>query len=286
MIAVSLTVYEELYLDSVKKDLDGLSTNLASDLLSIVSDSTPDNFELTTSLLRLDRYENVKFALILDQAYEPIEIYGGKSLSSMEQINDWLDSSASANRKLGVYVLGGELIAYKQIGEVSLPQGYLLIVNDVASPLAQSKNTLLFRVLPLTLLIILIGVVVSSWQNYKMLSPLKKLADLARKIKRTNDYSIKLEIDGKREVKDLSDEISSMMMTIDEESTKNKQYTEQLKKQRQIMERMANYDSLTGLPSRANFLSMVDESLLNLKERGDDPWICLLYTSPKPTRPY
>ncbi|WP_371194991.1 putative bifunctional diguanylate cyclase/phosphodiesterase [Glaciecola sp. SC05] len=275
VIAVSLSVYEELYLDSVKKDLDGLSSNLANDLLSIVSADIPDDFELTTSLLRLDRYENVKFAAILDKDYQTKELYGGKSLNSMDEITNRLNTLENSEIKLGVGVSEGELIAFKQIGEISLPQGYLLIVNDVMTPLAQSKETLLYRVLPLATLIILIGIFVSAWQNYRMLNPLKQLAELARKIKRTNDYSIKLEIEGKREVKDLSDEISSMMSTIDEESTKNKAYTEQLKNQRQAMEHMANYDSLTGLPNRPNFLSLLDKVLAASKTADINP--ALLY---------
>lgn len=261
VIIVSVSVYEELYIDSVKRDLDGLSSNLANDLLPLISSSEPDSFELTTSLLRLDRYDNVKFATILNSQLKPIELYGGKSFTSREEMDARLQPENIATLRLGVNVVNGELIAFKHIGERSLPQGYLLIINDASAQLAQSKKTLLQRVLPLTVIIIAIGILLSAWQNYKMLSPLKKLAELARKIKQTNDYSIKLRIDGKQEVKDLSDEIGDMMTTINNETGKNKAYTQQLKQQQEAMERMANYDSLTALPNRPNFLNTVNKAL-------------------------
>jgi diguanylate cyclase (GGDEF)-like protein len=261
VITLSVSVYEELYIDAVKKDLDGLSSNLANDLLPIVSDDAPDSFEMTTALLRLDRYDNVKFAAILNSEFSAIELYGGKSFSSREEMNEKLTLEQLQALDLGVNVIRGELIAFKAIGEISLPQGYLLVINDASAQLSQSKLTLLQRVLPLTVIIIGIGIILSIWQNYRMLAPLKKLAVLARKIKNTNDYSIKLHIEGKREVRDLSDEIGSMMNTIDQQTNKNKAYTEQLKQQQDTMERMANYDSLTGLPNRPKFLSMVNDAL-------------------------
>lgn len=261
VIIVSVSVYEELYIDSVKRDLDGLSSNLANDLLPLISSTEPDSFELTTALLRLDRYDNVKFATILDSQLKPIELYGGKSFTSREEMDARLQPENIATLGLGVNFVNGELIAFKHIGERSLPQGYLLIINDASVQLAQSKKTLLQRVLPLTVIIIAIGILLSAWQNYKMLSPLKKLAELARKIKQTNDYSIKLRIDGKREVKDLSDEIGDMMTTINNETGKNKAYTQQLKQQQEAMEHMANYDSLTALPNRPNFLNTVNKAL-------------------------
>jgi diguanylate cyclase (GGDEF)-like protein len=275
VMVVAISVHEELYLDAVKKDLDGLSSNLADDLLPIMSMDRPDNFELTTALLMLDRYENVKFSVILDSDFNAVELYAGRSLISRDQIDSRLNPQAIAKLSKGVEVVNGELIAFKHIGERSLPQGYLLIINDALNPLYLSKQTLFYRVLPLTILAILISILLSSWQNYRLLLPLKKLAELAKKIKQTNDYSINLVIDGKREVKDLSDEINSMMSTIDHESTINKEYTEQLKQQQQTMLHMANFDSLTGLPNRHNFLTIVNDALTCQEAGVNDP--VLLY---------
>jgi phosphoribosylpyrophosphate synthetase len=47
-----------------------------------------------------------------------------------------------------------------------------------------------------------------------MLLPLQKLARLAHQIKETNDYSIDMTVDGKQEVVDVSDAISSTIDTI------------------------------------------------------------------------
>eukprot|EP00232_Nephroselmis_pyriformis_P013505 CAMPEP_0182893600 /NCGR_PEP_ID=MMETSP0034_2-20130328/24572_1 /TAXON_ID=156128 /ORGANISM="Nephroselmis pyriformis, Strain CCMP717" /LENGTH=295 /DNA_ID=CAMNT_0025027351 /DNA_START=125 /DNA_END=1009 /DNA_ORIENTATION=- len=248
---------------------------MANDLFGILNDSRIDNVSIFTMLLRLEEYENVKYAVVFDKDYNQLETYVGETLQVDDKLQIQVDLDQLSNFKLGMSTKDGELISYKLVGEKDMPSGYLLIVNDLDKPLNRSKLSLLYTVLPLTFVVIGMGIALSLWFNSRMLLPFQKLARLAHKIKETNDYSIDINVDGKQEVVDLSNEISSMMDTIHTEEIKNKQYTEQLMQQRKDMERLANFDSLTGLPNRQFFMETLRKSLSAAQSDHDD--MVLLY---------
>ena len=243
VVVFSIEEYERLYLETTSSDLDGLSENMANDLVSLIA-SEPDVFEVTTTLLRLDRYENVKYAVVYDDQWQRINVYFGP-LFEPDDFEGDVQLSELQRREFGVSVKAGELIALKLVGDTRLPLGYLLIVNDSVGPLNNSKLTLLKRVLPLVLLVLFIAIVGSLMIQRKLFLPLSRLSRLAQKIQETHDYSLRIDIRGKQEVAELSRDINSMMETISNETEKNSEYTQQLKEQQKAMERLANFDGLT-----------------------------------------
>lgn len=270
VLGFSIFVHEDLYRDAVTSDLNGLSNNMAYDLSSILSQSNIEPKAISNMLLRLREYENVKYAVVFNQDYQQLDIYAGNTLQVAEKLDITVDLQQLNSFELGMSTKDGELISYKSVGNKESPLGYLLIVNDLDRPLNRSKMSLLLKVLPLTFVVITIGIALSLWLNSRMLLPFQKLARLAHQIKETNDYSIDINVDGKQEVVDLSNEISSMMDTIHSEEVKNKQYTEQLMQQRKDMERLANFDSLTGLPNRQFFMETLRKSLSAAQRENDD----------------
>lgn len=270
VLSFSIFVHEDLYREAVTSDLDGLSNNMALDLFGVLNASEVDTISITTLLLRLEEYENVKYAVVFDANYKQLDIYAGQTLQVAETLDIEVDLAQLSTFELGMSTKNGELISYKLIGEQNFPSGYLLIVNDLQKPMNRSKLSLLLKVLPLTFVVIGIGIAMSLWLNSKMLLPFQKLARLAHKIKETNDYSIDINVDGKKEVIDLSKEISGMMDTIHSEELKNKRYTEQLMQQRRDMERLANFDSLTGLPNRQYFMETLRTSLRTAQLESED----------------
>ena len=268
IIAVSLSVYGQLYLDAVEQDVEHMSEHMAGDLSEIFVNETIDSIVLTETLQELERYDNLRFAAVLDTKFESLESFLADDSFDVNTLPDLLEANKF---KLGMQHTDYGLLALSVIGDTAQPRGYLVVITDIATPLGQSKRLLLQRVVPIAIVIILLIIFLSSWQNYRMLLPLKQLAEFARRIKTTNDYSIKLDISGKREVKALSEEISSMVTTIGEESSKNKAHTEKLKQQQQAMEQLANYDLLTGLPNRISFLSAAAKVLANIDKNTDNP---------------
>lgn len=270
VLSFAIFQHEELYSEAVTSNLDGLSNNMAADLLSILGESNIDKIEVRTKLLDLDEYENVDFAIVVDKDFKEIEFHAGKPLQVLGRPNLSVDMEQLRELDFGMSTSKGQLYAKKLIGEEAFPLGYLLIANDLQNPLDRSKIALMKNVLPLTIIIIGIGIALSLWLNSKMLLPFQKLARLAHQIKETNDYSIDIKVHGKQEVTDLSTEMSSMMDTIHDEEVKNKHYTQQLMQQRKDMERLANFDSLTGLPNRQFFMETLRKSLSQAEGENDD----------------
>ncbi|WP_158972515.1 EAL domain-containing protein [Paraglaciecola sp. L3A3] len=273
ILAFSLQEHEKLYFESVKGDLEALSENMASDLVPLLA-FQPDDFELTTMLLRLDRYDNVKFAEIYDKDWLRLQSYHGKSFADQSTLMD--DQLEKLKQKTsGVYVENGELVAFKLIGDKQLPLGYLLIVHDSKGPLSKSKLNLLKQVLPLTLLVLVIVIIILFVIQARLFLPLSRLSALAQKIQETNDYSLKIEIKGKQEVSSLSQDLNLMMETINQETQKNKEYTEKLMIQQKAMERLANFDALTGLPNRQSFMETLRVELAKAERTNSN--LVLLY---------
>lgn len=244
--------HENLYRDSSQSNLNGLSENMASDLVPLLA-SEPDLFEISTLLLRLENYDNVKFSVVFDSEWQQLEVYYGKAFFPIDAGLSLKVEELKAS-EMGVSVRINELIALKLVGDERLPLGYLLIVNDSLGPLSNSKLNLLKQVLPLTLLVVLLVIAIYFFIQQRLFLPLDRLSRLAQKIHQTKDYSLRINIQGKTEVAELSHDINQMMETISEETLKNKAYTQQLTDQQKTMERLANFDALTGLPNRQFFM--------------------------------
>ena len=263
VLTVALQEHEKLYFEFVKGDLDALAENMSSDLIPLLA-LEPDEFELTSMLLRLDRYDNVKFAIIYDNKRQPLQSYHGKSFSAQHPITIF-QLEMFKEKGPGVYLANGELVAVKLIGDARLPLGYLIIIHDSNGPLNKSKLNLLKQVLPLTLILLFIVIFLLFWIQGRLFYPLISLSRLTHKIRQTKDYSLKVHIRGKQEVASLSHDLNLMMETINQETQKNKEYTAQLMEQQKAMERLANFDGLTGLPNRQFFMETLRIELAKAK---------------------
>ena len=260
VLVFALQEHENLYLESVRSDLDGLSENMANDLVPLLVTNS-DTFEISTLLLRLERYNHVKFAVVFDETWQQRDVYFGDAFDKA-QLGFKVKRNDLKKQALGVQVNNNELIALKLIGDVRLPVGYLLIVNDSLKPLNNSKLNLLKQVLPLTFSVVLIVIGISSYIQQQQFTPLSRLSTLAQKVQKTNDYSLRFDIRGKQEVAELGRDINLMMETISHETQKNKENTKRLMEQQKTMERLANFDSLTGLPNRQFFMDTLKIELI------------------------
>lgn len=281
MLAVGLAImviataeHENLYQDAVAHELDGLSYNLSSDLVSVLGDVV-DEFEVTRLLLRLDRYDNVKFAYVFDANWAVIQQYLGKVTYKSPASFQQPDIDLFISQGLGVNVLDGDLMALKVIGDERLPQGYLLIVNDLASPLKQSNKQLIQRTAPFIFMVLFFTLVLAILLLDHAVRPLISLSNFVQKVKRTQDYSLRPKNKGYYEIGELSAEISNMMNALNHEMDTNSKYTTQLLAQQQAMEKMANYDSLTGLPNRSFVMNYLRIELARQERQGGD--IALLF---------
>ena len=124
--------------------------------------------------------------------------------------------------------------------------------------------------LPFTLLVVGQSIVVVFLLHYKMLLPLTRLSEFARNVEQSKDYSLRIDIKGRHEVAALSHNINRMMSAINTETDKNLKQTRELVEQRKAMERLANFDTLTGLPNRQFFMENLLIELARAKRAAQD----------------
>ena len=270
MLASSATVailgnieHENLYRNSAINHLDALSSNLADQLIPLISENS-DDAKVATELLALDRYEEVKYAYILDSQRQVLNNFANPTYVDLVEAGQRVDRQY-INEAEGVRVVGGDLIALKLIGEPGYSFGYVLVVSDYAGPLQNSASNLFRNFLPTLLLIAVLAIWVSAWFYRRLLRHLNALSHFTRSIKKSDDYQMRFDVAGKDEVADLGHSINGMLETIDEQNQKSIRNTELLMEQRQSLQELANYDALTKLPNRKFFNDMLKSKLANAR---------------------
>lgn len=269
----SINAYQSLYQQAASNDLDGLSENLAVALIPSVVEE--DYFSIDNTLFQLEQYDNVQFAAVFDENGQVISSYLGNALirnKSPEQIAaiSNLDFGKHMQNALGMTHSTGSILAKKRIGDIQSSLGYLIIGNDLSGPLYESKQTLLWSILPWVVLTILLNIVVIFVFQNKALKPLLQLARFTGKIRDTQDYSLVAKIKGKREIAMVTDGLNSMMRAINAEVEKNKQKNTLLISQQAQMEKLANFDTLTGLPNRQFFISKLRAAIDEAEHKCSD----------------
>lgn len=251
--------HRALYSHSVFVNIDGLSANMANELVELLGTGA-NEFELTSYLLKLEVYEHIRFARIYGVDGKVLAQFVGpeadfKTLSSLYSeaaISDWPQ---------GVVYYGSDVVALKLIGDASYPLGYLLLVNDFTDVLEQSSRSLMSSVLPFAVVVMVMLILVALFNHRRMLAPLLRLSDFAKQVELTGDYSLRVEATGRDEVAQLTTNICHMMEKIDAEVAENLSKTNQVLEQQLALEQLAKYDALTRLPNRQYFMEQLAVAL-------------------------
>jgi diguanylate cyclase (GGDEF)-like protein len=274
----SIAAYENLYQKSASGDLDSLSENLAISLIPSVDDG--DDFEIQNTLLQLEQYDNVRFALVVDTTGEIISAYLGQSLVNSKTTQE-LQSFTEFERvnmkqyTIGMTLLEHKVVAKKRIGDFQASLGFLIIENDLAGPLRNSKIGLLYSVLPWVFVTLILNVIVIFIVQHRALRPLVQLARFTRKIRESKNYGLKARVRGKKEIAIVTEGMNSMLQTINIEIQKNQHKNTLLEQQQEKLELLANYDVLTGLPNRQYFMKLLEDTVTAAKANDADVLLLL-----------
>ncbi len=280
-IYFSVREYQRLYTESAGRDLDALAANLSSDLIPILAGDS-DFFEATNILLRLDQYQNTRFAAVMDANRKPVAQYIGTSLTTRAN-RDAAGVEAERERFFamamalapGITQYREELFVSKRIGDDALPLGTLVIATGLSEALGGSTQRLLSSVVPLA---IIATVLIASLIMYllgRLLNPLQALSEFTQRIRTSRDYSLQSPVTGTREITALTASFNSMMRDIHSEMETNKRQTQLLLEQQEQMERLASFDSLTGLSNRQFLMQTLRRSLATAKRLDTD--FCVLF---------
>lgn len=267
---LSIQQHEYLYKQSVEKHLTAMTENMADDLVSILAGpARKRKAAIAAELKRFERYEFVRDARVFDASWQPLYRYipPSRSTSPGNQSNPPRVRALPEQLTPGVIKTRGGLLAVKSIGDAPDALGFLVVGHDVGVPLKQSRWQLIVRSSPMILTAIGVAVLASMWIYRRLLSPLEKLSRFTRKVEQTGDYQLKMDLAGRNEVSQLAQDINKLMQAVHNEAQINKKQTEVLLTQQKSMQRLANFDVLTGLPNRMFFMDMLRIELARSKRQ-------------------
>lgn len=265
IMALSIRVYETLYQDFVAYQFDALAENMAVDLLPVINYSA-GSFDQTQVLLRLDKYEYVEFARIYNEYDELVNHYvGNPNIDNGSSSTPVVDEANYLHLDNGFHTINNNIFVIKTIGEVDLPMGKLVLSYDIQHPLAENRWKFIGLVSSVVLILLLITVITTVRLQRRLLTPLTSLIAKMKKVEKEANYDVKVSEEGKFEIASLGRGFNSMMLHIKNQIDINKRKTLLLERQQSQMEKLANFDTLTGLPNRQYLMKSLSIELARAK---------------------
>ena len=156
------------------------------------------------------------------------------------------------------------------IGEDIYPDGYLVLFFDTKSSVSSGISSLLRQIFPLVFAFWVFCVLCSLYWIHRLLKPLTNLTSFTHSVIETKDYALRNHLVDNNEVGALGDSINRLLEMIEVELLINHEQKQILIEQQDEMSRLANYDSLTGLPNRQFVLDNLKLELARAKRNNDD----------------
>lgn len=156
------------------------------------------------------------------------------------------------------------------IGEDIYPDGYLVLFFDTTSSMSSGISSLLWQIFPLVFAFWLFCVLCSLYWIHRLLKPLTNLTSFTHSVIETKDYALRSHLVDNNEVGALGDSINRLLEMIEVELLINHEQKQILIEQQDEMSRLANFDSLTGLPNRQFVLDNLKLELARAKRNKHD----------------
>ncbi|WP_372770435.1 EAL domain-containing protein [Pseudoalteromonas sp.] len=258
-----LTLYQhqQLYSQQLMRNLQALGKNLADELFPLVVAEQPDEIELTTTLMQLERYNDIKYGAITNRSNNILAEYVSKHFISGIKTHPKWSKNVISNSDLHVEIT---------VGEADSPLGKLIIIADTREQLSLDNKAFLHQLVPLVIATIIIVLFISNWVQSRLITPLISLSKLAQSVSETKNYSLRSRVEGNDEIAQLAININEMLSIINNQDLENKRHTTKLLKQQQSLKNFANFDQLTGLPNRKLFSELLKQALLKSRRHNMD----------------
>ncbi|GGW74800.1 hypothetical protein GCM10007391_03610 [Alteromonas halophila] len=268
ILLVLVTEHEERYVMQAQEHVRSLSTSLVGELRPGMESNTWTQKELKAILNPIATYSNIVALTLYDKHYDPIFSIDGKASDKKADLDY---PSLSANQfSLGVTQRDGYLVSVDRVGAKVYPIAYLMIAVDVKRPLDESIRSLLLHSLPLIGVFLLLTLLVYLILLHRLMSPLFALSRFMNQVNESKDYSLRHKVSRQDEVRALGENINTLLETIEAELTINYEQNQTLIEQQQTMTRLANYDSLTGLPNRQFVMDNLRLELARARRHEED----------------
>lgn len=266
----SLVGHEQYYIKHSESLYQAVSDNLSVDLVDSLSSGS--EFDATTRLLMLDRYEFVEYALVVNSKGVPFAQYVSPSYAKADKIFKQ-DLYTMFGNKSSLLNDGHRLLINNVIGDDGYPLGRLVISVDLATPLSHSRTAMLYDTLTVvTFFVVVVGAIL-FWMNRTFFRPLSNLTKFAASIKGSDNLKLRTDVNGDQEVRELSAGINDMLARVENEAKDNLARYRLLQVQKDRLRNLVNYDSLTQLPNRKFFLEALHGELSRAKRHDGN---CIL----------
>ncbi|MCU7555208.1 EAL domain-containing protein [Alteromonas sp. ASW11-19] len=263
---LTISEHEDLYTDAVRSNIDAVASNLSEELSEVIGEGSKVA-ELQLVLRQLQAYDNIVSASVHDRHGNMLTSVAGNSARQDNNINP---SALSQPVTAGFMAEDGNLVSLHIIGDPVFARGYLRVVTDVATPVSRSKRTLLFQTSPLVLAVLILTIGSGLFFLNRLLHPLYALSRFTQSVSDSKDYAMRFRTGDNNEISKLGTSINSLLEMIEAELTINQEQNQILTEQQQTMTRLANYDSLTGLPNRQFVMDNLRLELARARRAGDD----------------
>ena len=279
IIGLSIYVYEKLYVEFVSEEVDAISANMAVDLIDFIEEPA-GSFNQKEVLLRLVEYEYAEAAYIFSNDSELLNMYVGPAglkgqpnqmftATPSYSVDDNFDLNI-ASLPVGLHRTSSKAVIVKTIGEEVLPLGKLVLVFKLDEALKASRLKYIILVAPSVAFLIVISLFISARVQRRAMQPLNTLIETMNNVVDDQIYDTKVEEVDKQEMLSLSRAFNNMMASIKAQSDANQQKTAMLQRQQSQMERLANFDALTGLPNRQWFMKFLSNELIKAQKNNSE----------------
>lgn len=292
IITLSIYVYEKLYIEFVSTEINAIGENISVDLIDYINEPA-GSFNQTEVLLRLDEYEYAETAYIFNSQEELLNVYIGQAglktratpntfesnvegdqIFKIDTSSNWANVSGEDNSittlALGLHHINNKVVIVKTIGESIYPLGKFILIFNLQEALIDSRARYITLVTPSVVFLIALSLLISVRAQRKVFVPLNALIKTMDSVVDHKSYDVKVEETNNEETLALSRAFNNMMVNIQAESEANRQKNALLEKQQSQMERLANFDVLTGLPNRQFLMEMLSKELTKARAKGSE----------------
>lgn len=268
LIFLVVQEHENLYRKSVSKNIQALSHNISEDLVEALASDTM-LVDVTSLLLQLDAHENIVVAFVFDEEDQLLQAYQGSSFQSYERdFATFLEWSKSTNTSPNDHE---ELILkMNKVGTAGYHVGRFVVIADVSMSIEQARDSFVSNALPLGFLTVGVMGLLLIYGLRRQFSPVLKLTEFTSRVTNQRDYSARFPVTGNSEFSELGTGVNDMIETIVDELNGNIRKSNQLAEQQVEMVRLANFDSLTGLPNRQYVLQYLKKRLEGAEQKDAD----------------
>lgn len=263
----AVSEHERLYFELARTHAISLSNSIANHVTPTLVNNQPIE-ELATISTILQEHEHVVQARVYDSNYSLLIEQQGKA--DFQPSNHALQNKDPATFALGAYKQSGLIVVHKVLGNNLYPKGYLLLFVNVEGTLSGSIEALLLRVLPLLLLVLIVAVACSLFFIHRLFRPLISLSQFTDLVVESKDYALRQSLRSGGEIGELGNNINRLLEMIEVELLINNEQNQTLLDQQETMTRLANYDSLTGLPNRQFVLDHLRLELARARRNNED----------------